>query len=187
MRIFTSLAFFCLALSVSAQQKPTELDKSPMDISYWPNNYPLLKMSGKAQDMPFARIIYSRPLKNNRSIFGGILKYNELWRLGANEATEVEFFTNVRIGGKLVNKGRYTMYCIPGENKWTLILNKDLYCWGHYTYDSKKDVIRTDIDVDKNNETVEAFTLYFDDSKGNTNLVFLWDDVRASVPLAVVK
>ena len=82
-----------------------EVDKSPMDMSYWPANYPILKMSGKAKDQPIARVIYGRPLKNGRSIFGGIIKYNDIWRMGANEATEIEFFNNVKIAGKPVAKG----------------------------------------------------------------------------------
>ncbi len=176
-----------LALSLSAQQKPTELDKSPMDMSYWPNNYPNLKLGGKAKDLPVARVIYSRPEKNGRVIFGGILKYNNLWRLGANEATEIEFFSNVRVAGKIIPRGRYTMYCIPTETKWTIIINKDNYSWGNFNYDSKKDLLRTDIDVEKNTETVEAFTLFFDDTNAGTSLVFLWDDLKAVLPLAIAQ
>lgn len=185
MKLFVSLACMLVLGSVQAQQKPTDLDKSPMDMSYWPNNYPLLKMSGKAKVMPVARIIYGRPLKNGRNIFGGILKYNELWRLGANEATEIEFFSNVKIAGKPVTKGRYTMYCIPAENKWTLILNRDNFSWGSYSYDSKKDALRTDIDIDKNTESVEAFTMYFDESKAGANLIFLWDELKGSLPISL--
>src|SRR5476649_2988453 len=100
MKSIISFIFLLAAFCAQGQQKPTDLDKSPMDMSYWPPNYPLLKMNGKANELPVGRIIYGRPLKNNRSIFGGIVKYNELWRLGANEATEAEFFSNVKIGGK---------------------------------------------------------------------------------------
>ncbi len=178
-----ALLFICAGLQ--AQQKPTELDKSPMDMSYWPANYPLLKMSGKAKELPVARIIYGRPLKNGRTIFGGIVKYNELWRLGANEATEIELFSNIKIGGKALAKGRYTVYCIPAENKWTLIFSKDNYVWGSFTYDSKKDVLRADADLDKNTETVEAFTIYFDETKTGANMVILWDDTRAILPITI--
>lgn len=155
-------------------------------MSYWPANYPLLKMSGKAQDQPVARIIYGRPLKNGRTIFGGIVKYNDLWRLGANEATEVEFFANVKVAGKPLPKGRYTLFCIPNENKWSLIFSKDNYVWGSFTYDTKKDVLRADADVEKNTETVEAFTIYFDETKTGANMVILWDDVKTSLPLIIV-
>ena len=167
------------------QQKPTELDKSPMDMSYWPANYPILKMSGKAKDIPTARIIYSRPLKNNRTIFGGIIKYDDLWRLGANEATEVEFFKNVKIDGKLLAKGRYTLYCVPSENKWIIIINKDNYCWGNFVYDIKKDALRTSILTEKNIENVEAMTMYFEETKTGCNLIMLWDDVKAVLPIGL--
>ena len=179
------LLTICAICNCWGQQKPTELDKSPMDMSYWPANYPILKMSGKAKDMPIARIIYSRPLKNNRTIFGGIIKYDELWRLGANEATEIEFFTNVKIDGKQVAKGRYTLYCLPAENKWTIIVNKDNYCWGNFIYDIKKDVLRINIPIEKNTETVEAMTMYFEETKTGCNLNILWDDVKAVLPIGI--
>jgi hypothetical protein len=178
--------FLFASISSFAQPKATDLDKSPMDMSYWPANYPILKMSGKAKDQPVARIIYGRPLKNGRTIFGGIINYNEMWRLGANEATEIETFRSLKIGGKILAKGRYTVYCLPAENKWTIIFNKDNFCWGNFTYDSKKDLIRTDINVEKNTESVEAFTIYFDDAKNGANLIFLWDDIKTSLPIVMV-
>ncbi len=183
MKAIVSLVFFFAVVCTQAQPKPTDLDRSPMDMSYWPANYPILKMSGKTKDMPVARVIYGRPLKNGRSIFGGIIKYNDIWRLGANEATEIEFFKNVKIGGRQVAKGRYTLYCIPDENKWTLIFNKDNYAWGSFTYDPKKDLLRTDITVDKNSEIVEPLTIYFDETRNGANLIFLWDDLKAVLPI----
>ncbi|MFP5040364.1 DUF2911 domain-containing protein [Parasediminibacterium sp. JCM 36343] len=175
----------CIAFATSAQQKPTELDKSPMDMSYWPANYPLLKLNGKAKDGPVARIVYSRPIKNNRTIFDSLVKYNEVWRLGANEATEVEFFKPVKIGGKPVPKGRYTIFCIPNEARWTLIINKDNYCWGSFIYDSKKDLLRTDVPAERNSEVVEAFTIYFEEVKTGANLIVLWDNLKAALPISL--
>lgn len=185
MKSFAFATFLFTAIFSYAQPKPTELDKSPMDMSYWPANYPILKMSGKAKDQPVARVIYGRPLKNGRVIFGGIIKYNEMWRLGANEATEIETFRTLKIGGKILAKGRYTVYCLPNENKWIIIFNKDNFCWGNFTYDSKKDLIRTDIDVEKNTESVEAFTIYFEDTKNGANLIFLWDDIKTVLPIVL--
>ncbi len=180
------LAFVCISLVAIAQQKPTELDKSPMDMSYWPDNYPLLKMSGKAKDQPIARVIYGRPVKNGRTIFGGIIKYNELWRLGANEATELELFSPVKISNKVIPKGRYTLFCVPSENRWTLILSKDNFCWGSFAYDTKKDVVRADIKPETTNESVETFTIYFSENTGKANLVMLWDNQRAELPMTLV-
>ncbi len=185
----------CLLLGISlllsvyliAQQKPTDLDKSPMDMSYWPANYPILKMSGKAKDVPVARVIYGRPLKSGRDIFGGIIKYNELWRLGANEASEIEFFKNVKIDGKNIPKGRYTLYCIPTEKKWTLILNKDNFCWGNFSYDIKKDLLRTDVEINRNAETTEAFTIFFEETKNGAQMVILWDDMKVGLPITIIE
>ncbi len=184
MKQFFFLLFIGFTTLCNAQQKPTELDKSPLDLSYWPANYPILKMSGKVKDMPNARLIYSRPLKNGRTIFGGIIKYNEIWRLGANEATEIEFFKNVKIDGKTVAKGRYTMYCLPTETQWTIILNKDNYCWGNFIYDVKKDLLRKTITLEKNTEVVEAMTMYFEETKNGANLIMLWDDTKAVLPIS---
>ncbi len=184
MKLFVSLVCLLSFFSVQAQ-KPTDLDKSPMDMSYWPNNYPILKMNGKAKSTPIARVLYGRPMINGRRVFGNILGYDEVWRLGANEATEIEFFSNVKIAGKTITKGRYTMYCIPHETKWTLIINRDNYSWGHFKYDVKKDVLRKEVDLEKTNDNIEAFTMFFDDTKTGVNLVFLWDDLKAVLPMSV--
>ncbi|WP_207491876.1 DUF2911 domain-containing protein [Aridibaculum aurantiacum] len=165
-----------------AQQKPTELDKSPLDVSYYPANYPILKMRGQVAGDPSARILYSRPQKKGRSIFGEEVKYNEVWRMGANEATEIEFFKNATVAGKKISKGRYSMFCIPTENKWTIIFNKDNYNWGGFMYRADRDALRVDVPVQRNTEVVEALTMYFENA-GNSSMVILWDDLKVAVPV----
>ncbi|MEO7531153.1 MAG: DUF2911 domain-containing protein [Sediminibacterium sp.] len=185
MKLFVSLVCM-LAFSSMQAQKPTDLDKSPMDMSYWPNNYPTLKMKGQAKSMPVARLIYSRPFKNGRTLFGNIIPYGQVYRLGANEAAEIEFFKNVKVGGKLIPKGRYTMYYIAEQNKWTMIINRDNFSWGHFSYKIEKDIMRKDVDLDKNNDVVEAFTMYFEETKTGANLVMLWDDIKALLPITLI-
>jgi hypothetical protein len=178
-----SLAIFCLISTSSfAQQKPTDLDKSSMDMSYSPPNYPILKMDGKTKSLPFARVIYSRPQKLGREIFGGIVAYDKVWRMGANEATEIELFKNAKINGKTLGKGRYTMYAICTDTVWTIIFNADKDVWGLY-YNPKKDVFRVDEPVQKNSESVEALTMYFEDMNGGTTLNILWDTTRVALPI----
>lgn len=187
MKFFAALVLAALfSLTTQAQQKPTDVDKSPLDVSYCPSNYPILKLSGKTKEAPTARLLYSRPSKNGRIIFGndGIVKYGEMWRLGANEATEIELFKNVKFNGKALNKGRYTLYCIPEEKKWTLIVSKDNYSWGNYSYNQKNDVVRTEITVEKNIDVVESFTMYFEDGKNSSNLIIMWDNIKAIVPIS---
>jgi hypothetical protein len=99
--------------------------------------------------------------------------------LGANEATEIELFKNAIVGGKKVPKGRYTLYCIPDEKKWTIIFNKDNYSWGSFAYKSDKDVARIDVPVQKTANTTEALTMYFD----NNTLNIMWDYFQVQVPM----
>jgi hypothetical protein len=162
-------------------QVPT-LDKSPMDMSYYPVDYPILKMSGKVTGPPIARVIYSRPAKDGRVIFGNLIKYGEHWRLGANEATEIEFFTDVIIAGKKIKKGRYVLYCIPYQNKWVLELSNDLYVWGLKIH-SAKDVASIEVPVSAANKNYEVFTMEFEPAGAGMQLVMSWDSVQAKLPI----
>jgi hypothetical protein len=132
-----------------------------------------------------ARVIYSRPQKNGRLIFGDLVEYGKVWRLGANEATEIEFFRSVKIGDKKVEKGRYTLYAIPAEDTWTIILNKDNDTWGAFKYDEQKDVLRTSVPVQKLNEGVEALAMTFEKSDSGCNLIIAWDNIKASLPISL--
>jgi hypothetical protein len=158
-----------------------------MDMSYWPANFPMLKLSGKASGEPIARVIYGRPQKNGRPLFGDIVQYNTIWRLGANEATEIEFFVPVKIAGKLVPKGRYTLYGIPNENSWTLILNTDNFSWGNFSYNAKKDLLRTEVPVIKTLDSIDAFTLYFEETSLGAGLIIMWDQVKVMLPISFAK
>lgn len=158
------------------------LDKSPMDMSYYPVDYPKLKMSGSVAEPLIARVIYSRPQKNNRAVFGNIIQYGSVWRLGANEASEIEFFKDVIINDKKVLKGRYVIYCIPQENTWRLILNNDLYTWG-LKIDSTKDQYKFDIPVAKTRFPYELFTMEFEKAAKGMQLNMEWDSIKAILPI----
>ncbi|MES2646810.1 MAG: DUF2911 domain-containing protein [Bacteroidota bacterium] len=180
---YSILFFIALCISVSSfcQLQVTEPDKSPLDVSYSPQGYPILKFQNKQLDAkPNARVIYSRPQVKGRTIFGSEVKYNEVWRLGANESTEIEFFRNAVIGGKKVPKGRYSLFCVPDQNKWTFILNKDTDSWGGFSYNESMDVLRTAVPVIKTDSPVEYLTIYFDNPN---NLVIMWADAKANLPI----
>jgi hypothetical protein len=165
------------------------VDKSPLDVSYYPVNYPMLLMSGDTTSRLVARVIYSRPQKNGRTIFGNdpppksVQQYGAYWRLGANEASEIEFFISVKIGDKKIAKGRYIIYCIPFENKWTIIFNSNLFSWGLHN-DTSKDIVKTDIPVFKTNKTIEFFTMVFQPSPTGADLLMAWDNVKAVLPIS---
>jgi hypothetical protein len=161
------------------------IDKSPMDMSYYPNNYPVLKIQDKVTESVQVRVIYSRPQKNGRIIFGDLVEYGKVWRMGANEATEIEFYKNAKIDGKNVAKGRYTLYAIPNTDNWTIILNKDLDTWGAFKYDAQKDVLRVTVPVEKLNEVVEALAITFEKSDYGCTLVTAWDNIKAKLPIEI--
>jgi hypothetical protein len=108
-----------------------------------------------------------------------------VWRLGANEATEIEFFKDVTIAGKKVVKGRYTLYAVPTETKWTMILNKDTDTWGAFVYDSKKDVLRTDVPVQTLANPVDAFSINFNKTDKGVDLFIAWDNASVLLPIVI--
>lgn len=182
---FPVIAALFFSLAVNAQSDLPAVDKSPMDMAYFPLNYPVLKMQDKITEPPIARIIYSRPKKEGRSVFGGLVPYEKVWRLGANEATEIEFFKPVTIDGKKIAAGRYTLYALVNEKTWTFIVNKETDIWGAFKYDQAKDVVRTDVLVEQISGTIESLSMTFVKSSNGFNLVVAWDNVKATLPITL--
>ncbi|MFL5742585.1 MAG: DUF2911 domain-containing protein [Flavisolibacter sp.] len=174
-----------LNTNTSLASKLPPLDKSPMDMAYYPTDYPLLKSQNKATQAPQVRIIYSRPQRDNRVIFGDLIEYNKVWRLGANESTEIEFFRDAVVGGKKISKGRYTLYAIPTPAKWTIIFNKDTDSWGAFVYDPKKDILRTDVPVQHLTDPIEALSMNFLKADKGITLVIAWENASISVPMEI--
>lgn len=191
------LFFFAFAVITAAAQAQTatrtsfstavklpELDKSPMDMTYYPINYPVLKIQDKATEPLVARVIYSRPQANNRVVFGELVEWNKVWRLGANEATELEFFRDVKIGGKKIPKGKYSLFAVPEKDQWTLILNKETDIWGAFKYDEKKDVVRVKLPVKTPLAPADAFSMMFEKSSNDTILLDMaWENAMVSLPI----
>lgn len=152
-------------------------------MSYYPVDYPVLKISDKVTDSPVARIIYGRPQKNGRPIFGNLVEFGQIWRLGANEATEIEFYKDVTINNKKIKKGRYTMYAIPETNLWTLIINKDTDIWGAFKYSIKNDILRVSVPVIPIKDIVETLSITFEKASSGCNLLIFWDTAKVVLPI----
>ena len=186
-KVFTATLLILVLLAggmAKAQDKKLPpLDSSPMDMAYYPVMYPyVVRVKGDPGQL-IARVIYSRPQKKGRKIFGELEPYGEIYRLGANEATEIEFYRAVTIGGKNVPKGRYTMYSIPDEKKWVLIINRDTDIWGAFKYDKTKDVVRTELPVTNTTVPVDPFTMVFEKAAYGANLIIAWDTVSVTLPV----
>ena len=167
------------------------IDQSPLDISYCPADFTQQKMDNTATtSLPVARVIYSRPHKKGRLIFGkekeSLCPYGIAWRLGANEATEIEFFKPVVINGKNINVGRYVIYCIPYPDKWVIILNSNLNSWGLHI-DTTKDIYKTEIPVLVQSPVLEDFTITFVQTPTGADLLMAWDNVKTLLPIIYSK
>jgi len=189
MRIITLLLMaFSSMLMESIAQKMDGLDKSPMDMAYYPDNFAhdrkfAPKLIG---DMPaIVRVTYSRPAKNGRELFGKLIKYNEVWRAGANESAEINFYRDVTIQGKMVKAGTYSLFIIPTATEWSIIINSDLDYWGAYSYNLEHDVTRVTVPVKQTKEVVENFSVKFrKESDQSTVMMMAWDTTLVEVPIS---
>lgn len=133
-------------------------------------------------------VFYNRPSKRDRDVFGGLVAFNKVWRTGANEATTFETNEPLKIGDDYLVAGKYTLWTIPGEKTWKVIFNSKQYEWGvddamKPMRDPKFDIIKIEVPVEKLSNTVEQFTIAFDNSTDNLSLTMAWDDTKIVVPL----
>jgi hypothetical protein len=129
---------------------------------------------------------YSRPGVKGRKIFGGMIPYGKVWRTGANQATKVIFSTPVKLNGTEVPAGTYALMTIPGEDEWTIIINKGSEQWGAYKYDEKQDLVRIKASPITTERPIETFTIEFGDIRDESStLRLVWDHTVVPVKLEV--
>ena len=104
---------------------------------------------------------YSRPGAKGREIFGGLVSYGKMWRTGANKATKITFNENCVFGGAKVKKGSYSLFTIPGEKEWTVVLNKNTELWGVGEYDEENQVCSIVAKAINTKDFTESFTIDF--------------------------
>jgi hypothetical protein len=129
---------------------------------------------------------YGRPAVNGRAIFGELVPFDKVWRVGANSTTKVTFGQDFMFGGKVVKKGSYALFIIPKSNEWEVILNSEAEGWGSYKYDESKNIVSTKVPVKKLLDTQEWFKIDFENLDEESMLMtFAWDKTKASVPIMV--
>lgn len=128
----------------------------------------------------YIKVTYSRPHKKGRAIFGDLVPYGEVWRTGANEATEITFTKDVIINKKRLTAGTYTIFTIPEKDKWKVIFNSDLGQWGAYNYNPDKNILEIDAKVTEMDVVYEPFTIEFQLQDDKTNLLMMWDNIKAT-------
>jgi hypothetical protein len=173
--IIASMTFGLMMVfsSNATAQKFPGLDKSPMDMAAYPNDY---KDANKT-----ARIIYSRPQLKGRTL-SELTPEGKVWRTGANEVPEITFYKDVKLGNTKIKAGSYSFLTIPGKDSYTIIINKDLNNSGSTTYKDANEVVRLKVPVTEGEESLENFSMVF--TKGDKGIVLNlgWDKVRVAVP-----
>ena len=169
-----AIAIFAITLISSIEvsaQKFSKLDKSPLDAASYPSSY---KISDKV-----VKVVYGRPQLKGRDL-AKLAPANKVWRTGANEAAEITFYKDVVFGGKEVKAGTYSLFTIPNEKEWTVILNSARNVWGSYYYEQDKDVVRVSGKVSTSETNIEAFSMLFDE---DMTLKMGWANTVVSVSI----
>lgn len=170
----TGLFLFALLYTsneVAAQEFP-KLDTSPLDMV----------IARDTDKSPLLRVIYSRPQKRDRVVFGNLVPFDKVWRTGANEATELEVYKTLKIGDEMLSAGTYTLYTMPGEDMWTVIINKETNTWGAYSYKEELDAVRIEVPSKNAAATIESLSMAFKPTEDGVSLMIGWDDRFVEVP-----
>lgn len=175
LKFISAIAFgFLLLLATETQaQKFPGLDKSPLDQALFPadNKIPVKT----------AKIIYSRPQLKGRSL-SELAPAGKVWRTGANEATEITFYKDVMLGKTKIKSGTYSLYTIPEQDNYTIIINKSINVWGAYNYKAENDVARLVVPVTQAEESLEALSMVFTPAEKGMILNIGWDKMRVAIP-----
>lgn len=167
------LLFALIALLAAAQKPPADKSKRPS-----PPGTAELRLKGKK-----ITVDYSRPSMRGRKIMGELVPYGKVWRTGANEATTLTTEADLTIAGAKVRAGKYTLYTLPSEDTWKLIINKQNGQFGTI-YDEKQDLVRVDMAKSSLSQPVEMFAISLKKkSEDSADMVLEWETTAVSVPI----
>jgi hypothetical protein len=167
-----SALLICVTAGLAMAQDGMERRKSPLSIA-----------RVEYQDT-YVKITYSQPQMKGRDIFGSLVPYGQVWRTGANEATEMTVTKPIKMAGKTMEAGTYSIFSIPNKDSWTIILNSDVGQWGAFGYNDKFDVMRFDVPTKMMDESAEVFNISFAEVKdGKTTLTIKWDKTKVDIPV----
>lgn len=137
-------------------------------------------------------VLYNRPYKKGREVFGALVPFDKVWRTGANEATTFSSNKNLIVDGVSLPKGVYTLWTIPNDSIWKVYFNTKQYPWGVDEHmqpmrDSEFDLAEIDVPTIHIDNTVEQFTIAFDNSTDNLKMTMAWDQTKIEIPMEISK
>lgn len=179
MRLKSSLASLAVVIS-------TAVAYGQEAVAYRPS--PLTIAACRYKDT-YLKLTYSQPHKRGREIFGKLVPWGEVWRTGANEATELTITRDVFVNNQLLPAGTYSLFTIPNPTSWTIIINKDVGLWGAYNYNPLMDVFRFDVPAHaiEGPAVYEPFTIQIEQRNNKADVLFLWDKTKISFPIDFIE
>jgi hypothetical protein len=148
---------------------------------------PVAKAGCKFADGKTTTVNYSSPRMRGRKIFGDLVPFGEVWRAGADDATTFVPNADVTVGGKNVPAGKYTLFALPAQTKWILVVSKQTGEWGIPYPGEKYDFARIEMKVSKLASPLENFTISFDQAGTSCTMKLDWETTRASIDIAEKK
>lgn len=129
-------------------------------------------------------VTYSRPGMKGRKIFGDLVPFGSMWRLGANKATKISFSDDVMILGNEIPAGDYSLFAIPNENEWEIIVHKNLELWGTGDYKEEDDLVRFVVEAHNVDAQWESMTIDFSDfTSTGAHLYIAWENTAVHIPI----
>ena len=178
---FLTLLIITLTVAAAAQQDKSKRPSPPAHAQ-------CKFADGKTINVDYSSPRVSDPKTHQpRKIYGGLVLYGKVWRTGANESTTFVTDTDVTIGGKDVPAGSYTIFTVPNEDKWTLVISKKTGEWGTDYPGEDNDLARVDMTASKTSAPVENFTIAFDQKGDSCTMHLDWENTRASVDITEKK
>lgn len=181
-RTLSLLLFGVLLLTAITSQRAAAQD---VVSAPEPRPSPLALAKVTLDDGTYVKIHYSSPRMRGRDVFGELVPFKQVWRFGANEATEMTVTQPIVLGGQEVEAGTYALFAIPDEDEWTLILSNNLGQWGAFSYDEKGDYARVNVPAEQADASHEAFTINLEKEEGEpgANMVVVWDTTQLTVTI----
>jgi hypothetical protein len=130
-----------------------------------------------------ATVTYARPSVRDRAIWGSVVPYGQVWRAGANEATAIEFSTDVKVNGSALKKGKYALFVLPEKEGWTFIFDTNPNAWGAYGYDGKHDALRVPVKPRKSAHQEQLEYAFRDATDSSVTLSLRWEKLEASLSI----
>jgi hypothetical protein len=180
-RMFTTALSLLLFASIGLAQQDKPAMGGAQDKAARPS--PAANASCSLGDGATIKVDYSSPRAKGRKIFGGLVPYGEVWRLGANEATTFVTSADVTVGGTKLPAGSYTLFAVPNADGWKLVISKKTGEWGTKYAGPESDLARVDMKTSTLPSSLENFTITFDKTGPGCTMRAEWEKTRASVEI----